>query len=79
MTARIVVGHRAVVLHRRMSSAVWVGSERVERVLTRTVPAAHREYDRFDRAHVVFGSRVGPLLEAFAAAGVDVDELGGDR
>lgn len=74
-----VRGHRANVLHRSFHSVVWTGSARVTAVLKHAVPHLSRDFDRADMAFIVYRSRVPALLEAFKAARVRVNELGGDR
>lgn len=76
---RSVRGHRALIFHRSFHSVVWTGSAQVSRVLKGSVPSLGRDYDHADKAYVVYRSRVPALLEAFKAAGVEVNELGGDR
>lgn len=66
----------ATISHGRVSARVWTSSIEVDRVVRRAVPRRGREYDHVAKAHVIYGSRVRSLLDAFAAAGVTVTELG---
>lgn len=73
MTERVITGHRARVLRRALTAAVWTGSDRIDRLIVRAVPAVHRERDRHDGTWIIFGSRVDSAIAAMQRAGVAVE------
>lgn len=66
---------RVKIVRHHVSAMVTTSGPETDRILRRAVPARGREFDTITRRWIVYASHLGRLVDALAAAGIEVVDI----